>query len=177
MSKPLHEPDEQERRHARNEAEAAVHDVLVDVERRRAHEALVEAARRVRRVPRLQMLLLLALIALQAYLWLAHPVWLRVDPPAAPTYRYYVDGWRMAIAMQRERIEGYRLHHGKLPPTIEQAGRPIPGVNYDVQDSLAYKLAAGEGRARITWSSRDSVDFLLGESVRRLHLFESGAPR
>ncbi len=177
MSEPQRHASDDEHDDAVREAEAAVRDVLVDVARRREAVARAEARQGPKRVPPTQALLLVALLALQAYVWFARPAWLMLPSSPPPSYRYYVDGYRMAVALERDRIETFRANHGQLPLTAQQAGRPVPGVSYAPQDSLAYVLSAGDAHARVQWSSRDSLDRSLAESVGRLHLFEQVPPR
>ncbi len=143
---------------ARLEAEAAVADVMVNEEAkakvRAANEVRLRGGKRDLRKP----LLLLTLCAFNAYIWFADPAWLKFDVPRAPTYDYYVNGWKMAVAMQAERIETYRASKGLAPPSPREAGQPVRGVSYQRRGASDYQLAAGEGSARITYdSSADSV--------------------
>ena len=177
MSHPLSTgtPDE-DRERGRAEAERAVFEVLERVEQKRAAIELAEAKRAPRRM-HVKELLLLALCAFNLYVWLGDPPWLRLPPPPTPNFQYYADGYRVAVALQRERIEAFRLKHGRLPLTVSQAGAPIEGVDFQPADSLAYLLLAGEGPSRVVYDSNDSLEKFLGESLGRLRLFQVEAKR
>lgn len=163
---PSHDPEAEAHARARREAEAAVADVMVREETKARQREAAESRRRgTRRDPR-KGLLLLALCGFNAYLWLGDPEWIRFDVPPAPTYEYYVKGWEMAVAVQAERIEGYRAQKGVAPATPHEAGPPVRGVEYRRLGDSDYALAAGTGRARITYDSK--ADSLARRPLRRL---------
>jgi len=178
MSEPLraHEP-EPEASHAvdreavrqaaaQREAEQAVADVMQREEVKSRLRAEREARMgRVRRDPR-KALVLLALSAFNLYVWLGDPQWLRFATPPPPTYDYYVKGWQMAVAMQADRIETYRARQGIAPRDPREAGQPVRGVTYTRRGATAYALAAGEGRARVTYDSL--ADSTVRPSLRAL---------
>lgn len=151
---------------AKREAEQAVAAVM-QREEVKARLRMDREARlgRVKRDPR-KALALLALSAFNLYVWLGDPEWLRFTPPPAPTYDYYVKGWQMAVAMQADRIETYRATKGVAPADPREAGQPVRGVTYTRRGAAAYTLAAGEGRARVTYDS--SADSTARPTLRRL---------
>jgi hypothetical protein len=70
--------------------------------------------------------------------------------------------------LQVQRIEAYMLVHGELPPNLEAAGSPMPGVEYTPQGSGRYQLTATGGDQTLGYDSIDSVDDFLGVSAGRL---------
>jgi hypothetical protein len=157
------------------EAAAAVQAVMRNEElkaERVAKQARTE--RRPRRSP-LKLLLLGMLLVINAEFWMRPPQWLRFNPPPAPTYAYYRDSWKVAVALERDRVEQYHRLHGALPDSLVQAGQPVRGVDYLLLPSRTYLLSAGQGAGRILYDSRDSLNALLGRSLIQMGLVAGGA--
>jgi hypothetical protein len=75
---------------------------------------------------------------------------------------------RIAVFLQVKRIEAYTLVHGELPPTLDAAGSPMPGVEYLPQGSGRYQLTATAGDQVLMYDSIESVDDFIGASAGRL---------
>ena len=150
------------------EAENAVEAVMArEAERARVREA---AERRVHAVPRLQLALLLSLACFNAYVWLGNPSWLRFNIPAGPLYQYYEGSWKVAVYLQRERIEEYRRTHGHVPATAQAAGPAVRGVSYTPLAARDYVLAAGSGARRFVYDSKDSMSVMMGRTLVQMGL-------
>jgi hypothetical protein len=149
--------EQQLRAREQAEAEAAVAAVM---QREEAKAAAIEARTLSsgRKPPPLKLYLLLSLIAFNLYAWLGNPEWLRVRVPEMPAPSYYANSWKVAVLLQRQRIEDYRKRNGVLPASTSQAGPPVHGVHYTPMQSLTYELLAGEGESRFVFHSRDSLD-------------------
>ncbi|MDZ4674414.1 MAG: hypothetical protein SGI84_08165 [Gemmatimonadota bacterium] len=72
---------------------------------------------------------------------------------------------RLAIVRERQRIEAYRLQHGRLPTTLEAAGGSLSGVRYTVREDGSYLLEADLGRSYVRLASTGSVQAFLGNSL------------
>jgi hypothetical protein len=156
------------------EAEAAVAAVM---QREDAKAAAIEAKARanVRRPPPLKQLLLLSLMAFNLYAWIGNPEWLRVHVPEVPEPSYYASSWKIAVFLQRQRIEEYRSRKGMLPATAAQAGPPVKGVHYTPMQSLSYELLAGEGQSRFVFHSNDTLNASVARAFLQVALITGGA--
>ncbi len=164
--------DQRQRALERAEAEAAVADVLKREELKVARLAARERARP--SAPSLRQWLLLALLLFNAYVWFGKPKWLEFNLPPPPTYDYYVNGWKVAVYLQRNRIEEYRSTTGHVPSSVQQAGPPVHGVEYTPRTSDTYELQAGNGPKRVVYTSSDSVAMLVGRSLLQATLSVGG---
>jgi hypothetical protein len=154
---------------AREQAEAAA---AVDaVMRREAVKAvkLAEAEGRQRAKPKpIRLVLLATLLLFNAYLWAGNPQWLTWHEPPAPSIDYYQNSYKMAVYLQRQRIEEYRKTKKKLPAAARQAGPPVRGVTYTPLAPDVYMLQAGKGIRMIVYSSRDSIAVFMGRTLEKL---------
>ena len=110
----------------------------------------------------------LNLAVLALYLLIAPPQWITVNPIAAPDSVSQNESLRVAVYLQSQRIEAYILVHGELPPNLEAAGSPMPGVEYLPQGNGRYQLTATEGDQTLAYDSTESSDDFLGASAGRL---------
>lgn len=166
--------DQRQRALERAEAEAAVTAVLQREEQKAARLAARERSRH-RAAPPLRLWLLFALLLFNAYAWLGRPKWLEFNTPPPPTYDYYVNGWKVAVYLQRNRIEEYRTTTGHVPASVQQAGPPVHGVAYTPRTATTYELEAGNGPKRVVYSSTDSVAMLVGRTLLQATLATGGA--
>jgi hypothetical protein len=158
------------REHA--EAEAAVADVM-----RRENEktAKLEAIEhRKHHTPPVKAALLAALLLFNLYLWCGNPAWLVDRRPSGLSVDYYESSWKIAVYLQRQRIEEYRREKGHVPATAQQAGQPVRGVQYTPIRDTDYELAAGRGPQQIFYSSTDSLSVLMGQTLLRMGLIAGG---
>lgn len=159
------------REHA--EAEAALAAVMLREEVKAGALAANESRSRTHKRP-LKLLLLLTLIAFNLYAWLGNPEWLRFEGPHLPAPSYYASSWKIAVYLQRQRIEEYRLRHGRLPATALQAGPPVKGVQYKPLEADTYQLAAGDAMRRFVYLSSDSAAVLVGRAFVQMSLVAGG---
>ena len=154
------------------EAEAAVGDVM----RREDEKAAKREARehQVHRPPPLKGLLLLTLLLLNLYVWLGNPEWLRFRQPELPSIDYYEASWKMAVYLQRQRIEEYRHEKGHIPASAQQAGQPVTGVRYTPIEQKDYQLAAGAGEKQVVYHSTDSLSVVMGHTLLQMGLIAGG---
>ncbi len=110
----------------------------------------------------------LNLAVLALYLLIAPPSWITVNPITAPDSVRQTESLRVAMFLQVKRIEAYMLVHGELPPTLDAAGSPMPGVEYMPQGNGRYQLTATAGDEALVYDSIESTDDLLGASAGRL---------
>lgn len=160
------------REHA--EAEAAVAEVMRREQFKAQRLAEVEHRRRPRPQP-LRVLALVALLALNAYLWTGQPEWLTWHEPPAPSIDYYQNSYKMAVWLQRQRIEEYRHEKQALPKVARQAGPPVRGVRYTPLAPDVYMLEAGKGLRMVVYTSRDSIATFMGRTLVRMGLAVRGA--
>lgn len=157
------------------EAEYAVAAVMEHEEKKAVARAKQETARRhgspVRR------LLLVGLLLFNAYLWLGSPQWLEYRTPPVPPVSYYESSYKIAIYMQRQRVEEFRAQKGRLPIVARQAGTPVKGVEYQPLDRNVYELRAGNVVKRIRYVSTDSIAVFLGRTLIQMGLVATGVRR
>ena len=102
------------------------------------------------------------------YLLIAPPSWVTVNPITAPDSAEQSESLRIAMYLQVKRIEAYMLVHGELPPNLDAAGSPMPGVEYLPQGNGRFQLTASAGDQALLYDSIESADALLGASSGRL---------
>lgn len=156
------------------EAEAAVAAVM----RREVTKAerLAAAEGRSRRKPkRARVALLAALLLFNGYLWVGNPEWLAWHEPPAPSIDYYQNSYKMAVWLQRQRIEEYRHEKQALPKVARQAGPPVRGVRYTPLAPDVYMLEAGKGLRMVVYTSRDSIATFMGRTLVQMGLAARGA--
>ncbi|HET9950092.1 MAG TPA: hypothetical protein VFQ22_14315 [Longimicrobiales bacterium] len=95
----------------------------------------------------------LNLAVLAAYLLIAPPAWVVVNPIQAPAPQEQVQGLRTGMFMEIQRIEGFRLANGRLPSTLSEAGSSAEGtIEYTVRGD-AYTLVATVGEETLVFDS------------------------
>lgn len=107
-----------------------------------------------------------------AYVWLATPSWLRIEPPPVPTVAEEAQSLRLNVFLQSQAIEAYRQQRGRLPYVLQEAGPPFRGMEYRRHDSRTYELQGRTDRVILRYhSDQPSLDFV-GTSADLL----SGSP-
>ena len=127
-----------------------------------------------RSAPPLKLLLLLTLLLFNGYVWFGHPAWLDFREPQLPAPSYYASSWKVAVYLQRQRIEEYRHVKGRLPASAQQAGQPVTGVQYTPIEQRDYLLAAGTGEKAVVYRSTDSLSVLMGRTLLEMGLVARG---
>jgi hypothetical protein len=144
----------------------AVAEVLRDQEERAEVARAAEARREVRTRSR-RGALVVAWVAI-AYVWLASPSWLRVEPPRPQSVTDEARSLRLNIFFQSQKIEAYREARGRLPYVLEEAGPPFGGIEYRRKDGRYYELRGESERVHQRYESeRPAIDFL-GRASERL---------
>jgi hypothetical protein len=154
------------------EAEAAVDAVMRREDEKAAKREALE--HRKHHAPPVKVGLLLSLVLFNGYLWMADPEWLRFKQPEAPSIDYYQGSWKIAVYLQRQRIEEYRHAKGIVPATAQQAGQPVAGVKYTPIEQKDYQLTAGSGSQAIVYHSTDSLSVLMGRTLLQMGLVAGG---
>lgn len=139
----------------------ALAEVLRD-QLQRAEAARVAEERRGRRA-RVRRGVLIGTWAVVAYVWLATPSWLRVEPPPPPAVAAEAQSLRLNVFLQTQAIEAYRLQRGRLPYILQEAGPPFLGMEYRRFDSRSYELQGRSDRVILRYhSDQPAMDFVGG---------------
>lgn len=106
----------------------------------------------------------LAVIAI--YLLISPPGWITVHPIKGPDPAMQEQGLRMAIYIQSQQIEAYRIKNGRLPTSLAELGGSVqPGVEYQLQGTGQYQLVGTNGKAALIYSSTESAQRFLGTAA------------
>jgi len=150
--------------HAKEEArgQEAADAVAAVLKHAAEHDERARRKRPPRKQPKWMLPLGIQLAVLAVYLLISPPRWITVHPIAAPDSATQQEGLRMAMYVQSQQIEAYRIQHGRLPSTLaELPGTPQPGIEYQVQSSDAYRLVGTDGPTALIYDSTESpADFL-----------------
>jgi hypothetical protein len=133
----------------------------------RAEAAAAAEARRHARARRRRGALVVVWIGV-AYVWLATPSWLTVEPPPRQTITEEAQALRLNVFLQTQQIEAYRQAQGRLPYVLEEAGPPFVGMEYRRRDSRSYDLSGASRRVHVRYRSEiPALDFV-GAAARLL---------
>ena len=147
---------------------------VVDILRKQADQAAVEARpappRRDHRP-----VLLLVLTVFSGALWLTDlPFFHTADgAPLDPAARTANE--RFSLFLQSQRIEQFRVTHGRLPATLEEAGDPFQGVRYQPFPGGSYRVSLETSDGTLTFRSGDRADKLMGGGMKVLGLAKGGS--
>lgn len=137
----------------------ALAEVLRD-QTERAESAIRADERRDRRRRRRKHALVVTWVAV-AYVWVATPSWLTVEPPPLPTVAEEARSLRVNVFLQSQAIEAYRIERGRLPYVLQEAGPPFRGMEYRRTDSRTYELRGRSDRVLLRYhSEQPSHDFV-----------------
>ncbi|HET9948344.1 MAG TPA: hypothetical protein VFQ22_05460, partial [Longimicrobiales bacterium] len=108
------------------------------------------------RVRRRKTALALLLLLLAGGAWVLPPAWARPDPPPRTERAVRERDLRMALLLQAQQVEAYRVRNQALPDSLTVLGAALPGVRYVRSGNRAYQLVAylPDGEALVY----DSVD-------------------
>lgn len=120
-----------------------------------------------RKQPKWMLPLGVNLAVLAVYLLLAPPAWVTVNPIEAPDPASQVQGLRVAMYMQAQAIEQYKLDNGRLPATLAESGRSYEGVEY-VRQGEQYQLVAVVGDEPLVYDSAGSNADILAAAAAAL---------
>ena len=99
------------------------------------------------------------------YMLIAPPAWVVVNPIEAPPVEEQADHMRLAMYMQAMRVNVYRAQNGELPAALEDAGSPVPGVEYSVIGANRYELIATIGTEVVRYDSSESANEWVGSDA------------
>ena len=158
--------------HARDEARGqetadAVAAVLKHAAEREEH---ARARSTPRKQPRWMLPLGIQLAVLAVYLLISPPGWVTVHPIQAPDPAVQEQGLKMAMYIQSQQIEAFRIRNGRLPSSLEEiGGTPPPGVEYELRGTDEYRLIGVNGPASLVYDSTESAaDFLGADAAAKL---------
>jgi len=141
-------------------------DVLRDDEERADGARLAEERRLRRR--RIRRGALVATWVGVAYVWIATPSWLTVQPPREPTVEEEATALRVNVFLQTQAIESYRNQRGRLPYVLQEAGPPFRGMEYRRRDSRSYELQGRSDLVTLRYSSEQSPFSFVGDAANVL---------
>jgi hypothetical protein len=106
---------------------------------------------------------------------LAPPGWAAPDPPAPLTAAERLRSLRVALLLQAEQVEAFRVREQRLPVTLEEVAAAFPGVRYVRSGTRSYQLIAylPDGSAVVYDSTSPASAFAALEPAWRL---QEGAP-
>ncbi len=96
--------------------------------------------------------------------------WLGPQPIPTQTVAESEQSLRVGMYLQAQRIKAYRLENGRYPRELEEAGDPLPRLEYRLLDDGTYELVGENNGVIITYRSDRPLGDFLGdaESVLRL---------
>ena len=100
-----------------------------------------------------------------AYVWLATPSWLTVQPPREPTVEEEATALRVNVFLQTQAIESYWIRRGRLPYVLQEAGPPFRGMEYRRRDSRSYELQGRSDLVTLRYSSEQSPFSFVGTAT------------
>lgn len=106
------------------------------------------------------------LVSSLGVLTVTQPDWLLPGWAEAESPEISEASLRLAIVRERQRVEAYRMQHGRLPATLEAAGGSLSGVRYTIRNDGTYLLEADLGRSYVRLASTGSVQAFLGNSLQ-----------
>lgn len=107
----------------------------------------------------------LAAAGLLAWIWVARPAAVFAPGTPAPLSPAAAEERaRVALYLERSRIEDYRRTRGRLPTSLADAGAVETGVSYRRADT-GYLLEATPGRITLQLTDRMNSDSFLGEAA------------
>jgi hypothetical protein len=104
--------------------------------------------------------ILLAIATL--WIWLFPPAALRVDPPPPPPIEEETAALRFTMYLQVQRIRAFQEANDRLPVRLEEAGPPLPAVEYHRLSDDLYQLNGATDRVLLTYRSDLPLDEFVG---------------
>lgn len=132
--------------------------------------ALEEAERQKRKRPRGPYWLVAVLAVLAAWLWLFPPGILRLEAPPEQPVAEEEASLRFTMYLQAQRIKAFRDEQGRLPETLDEAGPPLPGMEYTRLNTDLYQLTGATDRLTLTYRSDLPLEDFLGSGAEVVDL-------
>jgi hypothetical protein len=98
------------------------------------------------------------------WIWFFPPGWAQRNPVRAPSLAEEETSLRLVMFLQAQRIEAFRVENGHLPESLEDAGPPLPGVEYTPLAGQTYYLRGEGDQAYLGYFSSQPIDTFLGDS-------------
>jgi len=108
----------------------------------------------------------LGIFGVGIYILAMRPAWFFTPPPPPESVQIQEASVRLMLVREATRVRRFRVEHGKMPATLEEAGSTIGSVHYMAQGDSTFKLMASWGEKSIVLSSSDSVGPFLGNSLK-----------
>ncbi|MFW6205947.1 MAG: hypothetical protein ACOC5I_01785 [Gemmatimonadota bacterium] len=108
---------------------------------------------------------LVVLLAIAAWLWIFPPGFLRIEPPPAQPVEQEEQALRLTIYLQAQRIQGFVEENGRLPDPLDEAGPPLPGMEYTVLQPGLYQLTGSTDRLALTYRSDLPLQDFVGDAA------------
>jgi len=100
-----------------------------------------------------------------AYVWVATPGWLTVQPPPPQPIEAESTSLRWNVFLQSQRIEAYRLERGRLPYVLDEAGPRFRGMEYRRRNSRMYELTGRSSRVELRYESEQAPHDFVGDAA------------
>ena len=89
----------------------------------------------------------------------APPGWARPDPPAQLGAADRAHSLRVALVLQAQQVEAFRVRAQRLPAALDEVGAVLPGVRYVRSGNRAYQLIVYEADGNaIVYDSASPID-------------------
>lgn len=113
-------------------------------------------------------------LSLAFWIWFFPPGWAQRNPVPIPSFAEEETSLRLVMFLQAQRIETFRAENGHLPRSLEEAGPPLPGVEYTPLAGQTYYLRGEGGQAYLGYFSSEPIDTFLGDSEDLLSIEVGG---
>lgn len=117
---------------------------------------------------------LVVLLAVGGWLMGTRPEWVFPPPPMAESPEVTMASMRLALIRERHLVERFRLTHGRLPATLEEAGSASGTISLAAGPDGTYLLRAVEAGAALELHSSDNTESFLGNSLQIILNARSG---
>lgn len=108
------------------------------------------------------------LSVIAVYLLALPPKWIVVNPIPERNPVEAVEQLRVAMYLQAQRVNDYKIEHGQLPETLSDAGSAIEGVEYHRQGVNSYQLVATVGEEALVYDSNAPSEEFGASVAKRL---------
>ncbi len=99
------------------------------------------------------------------YMLIAPPSWVVMNPIEAVPVEEQIEHMKLAMYMQAIRVDAYRGQYGELPEALEDAGSPVPGIEYFTLGANRYELITTIGTEVIRYDSQESPNDWVGDDA------------
>ncbi len=75
---------------------------------------------------------------------------------------------RLSLYMAGRQLESYRKANGTFPKTLAEAGKSVPGIQYQRTNDGGYEMRMTRGGQIVMLTSKDSLSAFIGPSLARV---------